>query len=143
MKMTIEEFFSHLPKRCLWGLQGDKVRTLTNHRLSDDAGRACPITAVCHKLTGKQFSPRNYSEAATLIGLGPCTALRITLAADNYAIPGDDFHRELRLEVSQIRQRLLQVLGLRDKPTAGAVAEDHAYRDASPHGRGHNFCLVN
>jgi len=115
MKMTIDEFFGYLATTNGWSLHRDKIRIYANRESGIPTERHCPITAVCHKLTGKRFHPNDYSKAAASIGMGPWTATLITLGADNSPIPSDELHRDLSDEVSLIRQRLFHVLELSDQ----------------------------
>lgn len=131
MKTNLDEFFNDLAGTSGWCLQDGKIRTGTRNGSGNGVKGDCPITAVCRKLTGKPFSLRDYSEAAAEIGMGPWTAARITLASDNYPLPSDGVYEDLSKEVSLIRKRLLDVLGLVDQPLRDPQPDEEAVPSSS------------
>ena len=81
--MTIKEFMVTLKE--LNGKNGEKFQFVLGRYMrvsSGDSKTHCPITFVCHKVTGKFFLSYEWDIAAKLIHLSRITAEKIAAAAD-------------------------------------------------------------
>ena len=107
--MTLDQFFKKLAKlkNKPWKIEKDPSKSI---RYIDQGIVMCPITAVCLEETNKCLGQWSFTLAANNLNLDSELALLIVAAADGVTNKCVGF--TWKEEVVEIRERILQVLGL-------------------------------